>query len=436
MSNKKGLLALSPLFLLIVLIVAFTVYSVDSSHQNTSLSLTVAFMISSIYAVAISGGMPVRKRVDTYSKGAGANNLMLMLWIYVLAGSFAASAKAMGAVDATVNLALSILPASMILPGLFLAACFISVSIGTSVGTVVALVPIAAGLAHSMDANVGMMTAIIVGGAYFGDNLSFISDTTVVATQTQNCKMSDKFKVNSMIVVPAAVLVLIAYSVMGVGLQAPTHINEVEYMKVLPYLIVLITAIAGMNVMAVLTLGTLLCGAIGIGSHLLGASGSYDLFGWFSAMGNGIIGMGELIIIAMMAGGMLEIIRENGGIDFIINKITARVNSKRGAELSIAALVSMVNICTANNTVAILTVGHISKKIGDRFGVDNRKAASILDTFSCMVQGLIPYGVQMLLAAGLANLSPMDILPYLYYPLAIGVAALLAILLRYPKRYS
>lgn len=436
MSNKKGLLALSPLFLLIVLIVAFTVYSVDSSHQDTSLSLTVAFMISSIYAVAISGGMPVRKRVDTYSKGAGANNLMLMLWIYVLAGSFAASAKAMGAVDATVNLALSILPASMILPGLFLAACFISVSIGTSVGTVVALVPIAAGLAHSMDANVGMMTAIIVGGAYFGDNLSFISDTTVVATQTQNCKMSDKFKVNSMIVVPAAVLVLIAYSVMGVGLQAPTHINEVEYMKVLPYLIVLITAIAGMNVMAVLTLGTLLCGAIGIGSHLLGASGSYDLFGWFSAMGNGIIGMGELIIIAMMAGGMLEIIRENGGIDFIINKITAHVNSKREAELSIAALVSMVNICTANNTVAILTVGNISKKIGDRFGVDNRKAASILDTFSCMVQGLIPYGVQMLLAAGLANLSPMDILPYLYYPLAIGVAALLAILLRYPKRYS
>ena len=436
MSNKKGLLALSPLFLLIVLIVAFTVYSVDSSLQDTSLSLTVAFMISSIYAVAISGGMPVRKRVDTYSKGAGANNLMLMLWIYVLAGSFAASAKAMGAVDATVNLALSILPASMILPGLFLAACFISVSIGTSVGTVVALVPIAAGLAHSMDANVGMMTAIIVGGAYFGDNLSFISDTTVVATQTQNCKMSDKFKVTSMIVVPAAVLVLIAYSVMGVGLQAPTHINEVEYMKVLPYLTVLVTAIAGMNVMAVLTLGTLLCGAIGIGSHLLGASGSYDLFGWFSAMGNGIIGMGELIIIAMMAGGMLEIIRENGGIDFIINKITAHVNSKRGAELSIAALVSMVNICTANNTVAILTVGNISKKIGDRFGVDNRKAASILDTFSCMVQGLIPYGVQMLLAAGLANLSPMDILPYLYYPLAIGVAALLAILLRYPKRYS
>lgn len=436
MSNKKGLLALSPLFLLIVLIVAFTVYSVDASHKDTNLSLTVAFMISSIYAIAISGGMPIKSRVDTYSKGAGANNLMLMLWIYVLAGSFAASAKAMGAVDATVNLALSILPASMILPGLFLAACFISVSIGTSVGTVVALVPIAAGLAHSMDVNTGMMTAIIVGGAYFGDNLSFISDTTVVATQTQNCKMSDKFRVNSLIVVPAAVIVLAIYAVMGIGLQAPTDIPEVEYVKVLPYLVVLVTAVAGMNVMAVLTMGTLLCGVIGVSCQLLGATGGYGLFGWFSAMGNGIIGMGELVIIAMMAGGMLEIIRENGGINYIIDKITAHVSNKRGAELSIAALVSMVNVCTANNTVAILTVGNIAKKIGDKFGVDNRKAASILDTFSCTVQGLIPYGVQMLLAAGLANLSPMDILPYLYYPLAIGIAALFSILFRYPKRFS
>lgn len=436
MSNKKGLLALSPLFLLIVLIVAFTVYSVDASHKDTNLSLTVAFMISSIYAIAISGGMPIKSRVDTYSKGAGANNLMLMLWIYVLAGSFAASAKAMGAVDATVNLALSILPASMILPGLFLAACFISVSIGTSVGTVVALVPIAAGLAHSMDVNTGMMTAIIVGGAYFGDNLSFISDTTVVASQTQNCKMSDKFRVNSLIVVPAAVIVLAIYAVMGIGLQAPTDIPEVEYVKVLPYLVVLVTAVAGMNVMAVLTMGTLLCGVIGVSCQLLGATGGYDLFGWFSAMGNGIIGMGELVIIAMMAGGMLEIIRENGGINYIIDKMTAHISNKRGAELSIAALVSMVNVCTANNTVAILTVGNIAKKIGDKFGVDNRKAASILDTFSCTVQGLIPYGVQMLLAAGLANLSPMDILPYLYYPLAIGIAALFSILFRYPKRYS
>lgn len=430
MSNKKGLLALSPLILLIALIALFTGYSAEESHKDTSLSLTVAFMISSIYAVAISGGMPIRKRIDTYSRGAGANNLMLMLGIYVLAGAFAASAKAMGAVDATVNLALSLLPASMILPGLFLAACFISLSIGTSVGTIVALVPIAAGLAHSVDANLALTVAIIVGGAYFGDNLSFISDTTVVATQTQGCQMSDKFRVNALIVIPAAIIILIIYGILGAGTKAPTHIDAVQYMKVLPYIVVLVTAIAGMNVMAVLTLGSILCGIIGI------IDGGYDIFGWFSAMGNGVIGMGELIIIAMMAGGMLEIIRENGGIDFIISKITAHVNSKRGAELSIAALVSMVNICTANNTVAILTVGNISKKIGDKFGVDNRKAASILDTFSCTIQGLIPYGVQMLLAAGLSGLSPLDIIPYLYYPMAIGLAALFAILFRYPRRFS
>ena len=430
MSNKKGLLALSPLILLIAMIALFTGYSAEESHKDTSLSLTVAFMISSIYAVAISGGMPIRKRIDTYSRGAGANNLMLMLWIYVLAGAFAASAKAMGAVDATVNLALSLLPASMILPGLFLAACFISLSIGTSVGTIVALVPIAAGLAHSVDANLALTVAIIVGGAYFGDNLSFISDTTVVATQTQGCQMSDKFRANALIVIPAAIIILIIYGILGAGTKAPTHIDAVQYMKVLPYIVVLVTAIAGMNVMAVLTLGSILCGIIGI------IDGGYDIFGWFSAMGNGVIGMGELIIIAMMAGGMLEIIRENGGIDFIISKITAHVNSKRGAELSIAALVSMVNICTANNTVAILTVGNISKKIGDKFGVDNRKAASILDTFSCTIQGLIPYGVQMLLAAGLSGLSPLDIIPYLYYPMAIGLAALFAIFFRYPRRFS
>ena len=418
------------------MIALFTGYSADESHKNTTLSLTVAFMISSIYAVAISGGMPVKKRIDTYSKGAGASNLMLMLWIYVLAGAFAASAKAMGAVDATVNFALSVLPPTMIMPGLFLVACFISLSIGTSVGTIVALVPIAAGLAHSVDANLAMTVAIIVGGAYFGDNLSFISDTTVAATQTQGCRMSDKFRVNALIVIPAAIAILIVYAILGADTKAPLHVGQVEYIKILPYLVVLVTAIAGMNVMAVLTIGTVLCGCIGIAGHLMGHTDSYDLFGWFSVMGNGVTGMGELIIIAMMAGGMLEIIRENGGIDYIINKITAHVNSKWGAELSIAALVSLVNLCTANNTVAILTVGNISKKIGDKFGVDNRKAASILDTFSCTVQGLIPYGVQMLLAAGLASLNPLDILPYLYYPMTIGVAALLAIVFRYPKKFS
>lgn len=430
MSNKKGLLALSPLFVLMAFIVMFTIYSVDKTDKEPNLSLSVAFMISSIYAVIIFGGIPIKKRIDTFSKGAGASNLMLMLWIYVLAGAFATSAKSMGAIDATVNMALNFLPASLILPGLFLAACFISISIGTSVGTVVALVPIAAGIAHSTGSNTALITAIVVGGAYFGDNLSFISDTTVVATQTQNCNMSDKFKVNAMIVAPAAIIVLTIYAIMGADFHAPAHVEQVEYLKVIPYLAVLITAVIGMNVMSVLTIGLVLCGLIGI------LNGDYNIYGWFGAMGDGVLSMGELVIIAMMAGGMLEIIRENGGIDYVIEKITNKISGKRGAEFSIAALVSFVNICTANNTVAILTVGAISKKIGDRFGVDNRKAASILDTFSCCIQGIIPYGVQMLLAAGLANVNPIQIMPYLYYPIAIGLAASLAIIFRYPKKYS
>lgn len=430
MSNRKGFLALSPLIVLMFFIAMFTIYSVDKTDNEPNLSLSVAFMISSIYAIMITGGIPVRKRIDTYSKGAGSSNLMLMLWIYVLAGAFAASAKSIGAIDATVNLALNYLPTEMIMPGLFLAACFISISIGTSVGTVVALVPIAAGIASSTGNSIPLMTATIVGGAYFGDNLSFISDTTVVATQTQGCRMSDKFRVNAQIVIPAAFIVLIIYSIIGSGTQQPPEIAKVEWIKVIPYFIVLITAILGMNVMAVLSLGLLLCGIIGI------ANKDFSIYGWFGAMGDGVLNMGELVIIAMMAGGMLEIIRNNGGIDFIIEKLTTHVNSKRGAEFSIAALVSLVNICTANNTVAILTVGSISKRIGDKFGVDNRKAASILDTFSCTIQGLIPYGVQMLLAAGLAKINPIDILPYLYYPMAIGVAALLSIIFRYPRKFS
>ncbi|EFI72131.1 MULTISPECIES: Na+/H+ antiporter NhaC family protein [Segatella] len=436
MSNKKGLLALSPLIILIGFIIIFTMYSTEHYGEENNLSLIVAFMISSIYAVIISGGIPLYKRIDMYSKGAGASNLMLMLWIYVLAGAFAASAKGMGAIDATVNLTLCILPANLILPGLFLAACFISLSIGTSVGTIVALVPIAAGLANSTGSNLGLMTAVIVGGAYFGDNLSFISDTTVVATQTQGCKMNDKFKANFQIVAPAAIIVLVIYTILGSNIKLPANIPDIEYIKVLPYLAVLVTAILGMNVMAVLTLGTILCGIIGITYNFFDASQAYNTFGWFISMSNGVIGMGELIIIAMMAGGMLEIIRTNGGIDYIIENITKHVNSKRGAELSIAALVSLVNVCTANNTIAILTVGNISKKIGDQYGVDNRKAASILDTFSCFIQGIIPYSVQMLIAAGLASVSPLHILPYLYYPFAIGFFGLGAILLRYPKKLS
>lgn len=425
-SSTKGMLALSPLILFITLYLALSIVAGNFNR----VPMTVIFLIASVYAIATSKGFSIHQRIGIYNKGASTPNLVLMLWIYVLAGAFAQSAKAMGAIDATVNLTLNTLPTGMILPGLFMAACFISVSIGTSVGTVVALVPIAAGLAHGTGSNIALMTAVIVGGAYFGDNLSFISDTTVVATQTQGCKMSDKFKVNSQIVAPAVIIVLAIYAYLGRGMQVPSHIANVEYIKVMPYLAVIITAICGINVMAVLVIGIILCGIIGM------ACGDYGFYGWLDAMGTGITSMGELIIIAMMAGGMLEIIRANGGIDYIIRQLTAHVSGKRGAEFSIAALVSLVNLCTANNTVAILTVGNIAKRISEKYDVDPRKAASILDTFSCFVQGIIPYGVQMLLAAGLAHLSPVDIIPYLYYPFSIGIAATMAILLRYPKRYS
>jgi Na+/H+ antiporter NhaC len=423
---KKGLLALSPLMVFI----AFYLVTSIIAGDFYKIPITVAFMVSSIYAIIISGGKPLMQRVNTYSRGAATEQMMLMIWIFVLAGAFAHSAKMMGSIDATVNLTLSLLPPQMILAGLFLAACFISLSIGTSVGTIAALTPIAAGVATETSTDVALMTAIIVGGSFFGDNLSFISDTTIMATQTQGCRLSDKFRVNAFIVFPAAAIILIVYLLMGKGMHAPQQIPPVEWVKVIPYLMVLVTAILGMNVMAVLTLGILLTGCIGV------QTGSFDIYGWFGAMGEGILSMGELIIVTMMAGGMLELIKQQGGIDFIIRMLTKRVNGKRGAELSIAALVSFVDVCTANNTVAILTVGGIAKQIGDRYGVDNKKCASILDTFSCTVQGLIPYGAQMLIAAGLAALNPISILPHLYYPFVLGIVTLLAILFRYPKRYS
>lgn len=422
---KKGLLAISPL------IVFVTLYLVTSlvARDFYKVPITVAFLFTSVYAIATTRGKLLR-RINVFSRGAGTPEMMLMVWIFVLAGAFANTAKVMGSIDATVNLTLSVLPSEMLLSGLFLAACLISLSIGTSVGTIVALTPIAAGIATQTGASIPLVTAVVVGGSFFGDNLSFISDTTIIATQTQGCRTSDKFRVNLFIVLPAALLIWAVYVFMGLDIDAPTTIGEVAFLKIIPYIAVLVTAIFGLNVMSVLTLGIVLTGIIGL------ADGSYTLYGWLQAMGSGIIGMGELIIITLLAGGLLQIIKHNGGIDFIISLLTRHIRSKRGAELSIAALVSIVDVCTANNTVAIITVGGIVRRIGERYGIDPRKCASLLDTFSCCVQGLIPYGAQILMAAGLAAVNPVSIIPYLYYPAAIGVAALLAILFRYPRRYS
>lgn len=424
--NKPNGWALMPL------VVFLCLYLVTSLIVNDfyKVPITVAFMVASIYAVATTKGLSLNDRILQYSSGAANKNIMLMLWIFILAGAFAQSAKAMGAIDATVNLTLLLLPDNLLLAGIFLASCFISLSIGTSVGTIVALVPVAAGIAAKTDVNLAFMTALVIGGAFFGDNLSFISDTTIAATRTQGCVMRDKFRVNFMIAVPAALLVFIYYIIYGVHVESANEIQSIEWAKVIPYLIVLGTAIAGMNVTLVLLLGLLSTGVIGL------IYGSFDLFGWFASMGEGITGMGELIIITLMAGGMLELIRFNGGVDYILHRLTQHVKNKRGAELSIAALVSLANFCTANNTIAIITVGPLANNIAEQFKVDKRKSASVLDIFSCVVQGIIPYGAQMLIAAELTQLSPISIIAYLYYPITLGIIALLSILFRYPKRYS
>ena len=420
-----GWLALSPLAVFLCL------YLVTSLLMNDfyKVPITVAFVLSACYSIAITRGLTLDQRIAQFSIGAGNKNLLMMVWIFILAGAFAQGAKQMGAIDATVNLTLHILPDNLLLAGIFIASCFISLSIGTSVGTIVALTPVAVGLAQKMGIDLAYIVSIVVGGSFFGDNLSFISDTTIASTRTQECRMQDKFRVNSLIVVPAAFIVLIIYVIQGIHVSTPAQVQEIEWLKVIPYLIVLGTAVAGVNVMLVLLLGIFSTGIIGL---YLGN----DVFDWFGAMGTGIINMGELIIITLLAGGMLEIIRYNGGIDFIIQRLTRHVRSKQGAELSIAALVSIANLCTANNTIAIITTGSIAKDIAERFGLDKRKVASILDTFSCFVQGIIPYGAQMLIAAGLASISPLSIIGHLYYPFSMGLCALLAILLRYPRRYS
>ena len=427
----NGWLALSPL---LVFLCIYLVSSV-AAGDFYAIPISAAFLIASIYAILICRGKTLEERITVFSEGAGNRNVLLMIWIFVLAGAFAATAKEIGAIDATVNLALRILPGNLLYAGLFLAACFISMSIGTSVGTIVALVPVAAGIAEELavngiSASNPFITAIIVGGAFFGDNLSFISDTTIAATRTQGCSMADKFKTNIRIVAPAAIIVTILYIILGSSVSATPEAGTIDLVLLIPYILVIALALTGVNVAAVLTIGLLVNALIGF------IKGSLGWTSFLTSVGGGISGMGDLIIVTMLAGGMLELIRVNGGLDFIVNGMTRRINGKRGAEMSIAGLVSLANLCTANNTIAIITSGGIAKDITERFGLDPRKTASILDTFSCLVQGLIPYGAQLLMAAGLSGASSISIIGYLYYPFIMGLFALLAILLRFPRKYS
>ena len=427
-----GLKALSPLFVFLGLYLISCIIAQDFY----AIPISAAFLLASVYAICICKGGSLEEKISVFSKGAGDKNVLLMIWIFVLAGAFASTAKDIGAIDATVNLALKILPGKLLYAGLFLAACFISMSIGTSVGTIVALVPLAAGIAQEISfgadlaSNTAFITGIIVGGSFFGDNLSFISDTTIAATRSQGCSMADKFKVNLRIVGPAALVVTILYVILGFSVAVTPEAGPVNWILLIPYVLIIGLALSGINVTAVLTIGILVNAVLGF------ISGSLTWSGWLVSIGNGISGMGDLIMVTMLAGGMLEVIRVNGGLDYIVNGLTRRISGKRGAEFSIAGLVSLANLCTANNTIAIITTGQIARDIAERFGIDPRKAASIMDTFSCLVQGFIPYGAQLLMAAGLAGVSSISISGYLYYPFVMGLFAIGAIIFRLPSRYS
>lgn len=423
---KRGLLALSPI---IVLLVAYLVMSLTSGDFYR-ISISVAFVIASVYAVTVlrSISPSLQERVAIFSEGASDKNIMYMIWIFVLAGIFATTAKAMGAVEATVNLTLNFIPTEFLPAGIFIAACFVSLSVGTSVGTIVALTPVVSGLSQSLGVSVEQMVAIVVGGAFFGDNLSFISDTTIAATMTQGCKMRDKFRTNLLIVLPAALLSLGIY--LFVGLNG--NIGDVdvaglsEWYKTIPYLLVLICAIAGMDVLVVLVLGIVATLIIGL------SCGSLTGVLFCEEAGKGVLSMGELIIITLMAGGLMNTLKQGGGFDFLTRAIVGRISGRRGAESAIAGLTVMADVCTANNTIAIITVGPIARDLSERFGISPRKSASLMDTASCFAQGVLPYGAQLLMASGLAKISPLEIIPHLYYPMAIGVMVLLSIIFQFP----
>lgn len=424
---KRGLLALSPIVVLLVVYLAMSLGSGDFYR----ISISVAFVVAAVYAVVVLRGISrsLTERVSVFSEGAADKNILYMIWIFILAGIFATSAKAMGAVDATVYFTMRFIPAEFMLAGIFIASCFISLSIGTSVGTIVALTPVATGLATQLGVDTAQMVAVVVGGAFFGDNLSFISDTTIAATMSQGCSMKDKFRTNFVLVLPAALLSLGLYIFLGIsdGGEMITEASAAEWYKAIPYLLVLICAIVGVDVLVVLVLGIVATAIIGL------SCGSLSLITLCEEAGNGVLSMGELIIITLLAGGLMNMVKQSGGFEYITQAITRRVSGRRGAESAIAGLTILADVCTANNTIAIITMGPIARDLSLKYGIPPRKSASLMDTASCFAQGVLPYGAQLLMAAGLAEISPIAIIPHLYYSLAIGVIVLLSIIFQIPQ---
>lgn len=416
--------ALIPLLLFVLLFLGVGIISGDF----TTMPLNVAITITVIVASLMNRKETFAKKVEVFTKGAGHSNIILMMLIFILAGAFSTTAEKMGGVSSTVNLGLSLIPQNLIIVGLFIICMFVSISMGTSVGTVAAIAPVGFGFAQATDVPAALAMATVVGGAMFGDNLSMISDTTIAAVRTQKTKMSDKFKVNFKIVLPGAIITIIILFFLTNGISID-HTKNYDYnlIKVIPYLLVLILALVGINVIIVLIGGTVLAGIIGL------IDGSFGWNGLLNAISKGIIGMEDIAMIALLIGGLVGIIQHNGGIDWLLNFVRSKVKSKRGAELGIASLVSAADISTANNTISIIMAGPLAKNIADEYDVDPRKSASILDIFGGCFQGLLPYSPQVISAAGVAGISPFLMLQYSIYPILLGVCGLVAIILRVPR---
>lgn len=423
-NSLRGALALTPIVVLLAVYLAGALLAGDFYR----IPISVSFVVAVIYAISLLRGYNFQERIGLFSQGAANPDIMYMVWIFCLAGIFASSAKAMGAVDATVALTLRFVPSAYLPAGIFVAACFVSMAIGTSVGTIVALTPVVTAMATALGCDVAWLVAIVVGGAFFGDNLSFISDTTIAATQSQGCRMKDKFRTNFVLALPAALATLALY-LFGEGTEGAVAMTQsAEWFRAVPYLLVIILALVGVNVLVVLLVGIVVTDAIG-----LMAGDGFTMLSVFESAGEGLSSMCELILVTLFAGGLMNLVRAAGGFEFLTRALTRRIKGRRGAEAVIALLTALTNLCTANNTIAILTMGSIARDLSQRYGVAARKSASLMDTASCVVQGIIPYGAQLLMASGLASVSPVAIIPHLYYPMALCVMVVFAILFKFPR---
>ena len=420
--EKKGrAIALLPIGVFLVIFIGAGVLFQDFY----TMPAIVGFLIALIVAFVQNRRLRFSDKLSIISKGIGEENIVTMCLIFLAAGAFSGTIQAAGGVESTVNLGLSIMPSSVAVVGLFVIGCFISVSMGTSVGTITAMTPIGVGIAEKTGIAMPICVGAVVCGAMFGDNLSMISDTTIAAVRTQGCEMKDKFKENFLIVLPAAIITAVLFFFLARGNAGKIEGNlQYDIIKVIPYLVVLIGALIGVNVFLILVVGTVLAALVGVGT------GAFAIGELFQKMGDGVTSMYDITVISIVVAAIVALVKEYGGIEFILNLIKKRINGPRGGEFGISALALLVDCCTANNTVAIVMAGPIAKEISDEFDVSPKRSASLLDIFASVGQGMIPYGAQLLTAAGLSALSPVQIMPYLFYPILMGISAVLFIVFR------